>query len=170
MSVFLRLHHSLETAISLTCNVLPDTAITRARLNVFIAETNVEQSRPMFNYFSRRRVVEMVNKDTKEGLDSVKVFGALNTVEDWKNRGEYYLQNAEGERLKGCLRLAAKCFEKAGDMKRRDFALAYLSYTEIDDQEGTRRRGKHSREMKQRLYRITSQLLEARGAWHCWRQ
>jgi hypothetical protein len=132
-------------------------------LNVFIAETNVEQSRPMFNY-------EMVNKDTKEGLDSVKVFGALNTVEDWKNRGEYYLQNAEGERLKGCLRLAAKCFEKAGDMKRRDFALAYLSYTEIDDQEGTRRRGKHSREMKQRLYRITSQLLEARGAWHCWRQ
>ena len=61
------------------------------------------------------------------------------------------------------LRLAAKCFEKGGDMKRRDFALAYLSYTEIEEEEHTKRRGKHNNEMKQRLYKITSQLLEARG-------
>jgi hypothetical protein len=29
------------------------------------------------------------------------VFGAMNTIEDWKNRGEYYLQNADGERQRG---------------------------------------------------------------------
>lgn len=48
-------------------------------------------------------------------------------------------------------------------MKRRDFALAYLSYTEIEEEEDTKRRGKHNNEMKQRLYEITSQLLAARG-------
>ena len=80
-----------------------DTAITRARVNVFIAETNTELSRPMFNYFTRRRVVDVVNKDTNsKGLANVKVFGAAtNTIEDWKNRGEYYLQNAEGDKQKG---------------------------------------------------------------------
>ena len=80
---------------------MSDTAITRARVNVFIAETNIEQARPMFDYFQRRRVVDLVNKDNQEGLESIRVFGVMNNVEDWKNRGEYYLQNAEGERQKG---------------------------------------------------------------------
>lgn len=80
-----------------------DTAITRARVNIFIAETNTDSSRPMFNYFQRRCVVDVVSKDNseEEGLSSVRVFGAMNTVEDWRNRGEYYLRNAEGERQIG---------------------------------------------------------------------
>lgn len=88
--------------------------------------------------------------------------GQKNTVEDWKNRGEYYLQNAEGHRQKGCLRLAAKCFDKAGEIKRRDYALAFLSFTEMDEQDFTKKRGKHSAEMKDKLYSISEQLLEAR--------
>lgn len=81
------------------------TAITRARINIFIAETNTSQSLPMFNYFQRRRVVDVVNKDLNEGgdeeLSGVRVFGAMNSVDDWRNRGEYYLRNAEGERQIG---------------------------------------------------------------------
>ena len=46
-------------------------------------------------------MVDLVNKDNQEGLESIRVFGVMNNVEDWKNRGEYYLQNAEGERQKG---------------------------------------------------------------------
>lgn len=140
------------------------TAITRARVNIFIAETNVESSRPMFNYFQRRSVVDVVSKETteEEGLSSIRVFGAMNTVEDWRNRGEYYLQNAEGERQTGCLRLAAKCFDKAGEPKRRDYALAFLSFTEIEEQDPATLRGKQGVELKQRLYNITEQLLEAR--------
>ena len=90
-----------------------DTAITRARVNVFIAETNIEAARPMFTYFQRRAVVDVASKDNSN-LSSVRVFGAMNNVEDWRSRGEYYLQNAEGERQKGCLSLAAKCFDKSG--------------------------------------------------------
>lgn len=70
---------------------------------MFIAETDIEASKPMFNYFQRRAVVDVVRKDSSnsEGLAGVRVFGAMNSVEDWRNRGEYYLQNAEGERQKG---------------------------------------------------------------------
>jgi hypothetical protein len=55
----------------------------------------------MFNYFRKRCVVDYANKGKAEGLSDVRVFGAMNTIEDWKNRGEYYLQNADGERQRG---------------------------------------------------------------------
>lgn len=79
------------------------TAITRARVNIFIAETDTESSRPMFNYFQKRCVVDVMSKENEEeeGLSGVRVFGAMNTVEDWRNRGEYYIRNAEGERQVG---------------------------------------------------------------------
>ena len=60
------------------------------------------------------------------------------------------------------LRLAAKCFDKAGEPERRDYALAFLSFIEIEEQESTKLRGKQEVEMKQRLYDITEQLLGAR--------
>lgn len=143
------------------------TAITRARVNVFIAETNKDFSRPMFNYFQRRCVVDVITTDN-EALSSVRVFGAMNTVEDWRSRGEYYLRNAEGDRTQTCLRLAAKCFDKAGEPNRRDYALAFLSFVEIEEQDqvdistNTKQRSKHSVEEKEKLYSVTEQMLEAR--------
>ena len=92
-------HKILETELKMLY-----TAITRARVNIFIAETNTDQSRPMFNYFQKRCVVDVLSKDAnneEEGLSGVRIFGAMNTVEDWRNRGEYYLRNAEGERQIG---------------------------------------------------------------------
>ncbi|KAL7553044.1 hypothetical protein ACHAWF_016289 [Thalassiosira exigua] len=152
-------HRILETELKMLY-----TAITRARVNVFIAETDVEASKPMFNYFQRRAVVDVVRKDKSntEGLAGVRVFGVMNSVDDWRNRGEYYLHNAEGERQKGCLRLAAKCFDKSGDVKRRDFALAFLAFTEIEEEESSKKRGKQGIEWRAKLYRIAEQLLEAR--------
>ena len=95
-------HKILETELKMLY-----TAITRARVNIFIAETDTDKSRPMFNYFQRRAVVDI--RDHSEELSGVRVFGAaLNTVEDWRNRGEFYLRNTEGERQITCLRLAAK--------------------------------------------------------------
>jgi hypothetical protein len=91
-------HKILETELKMLY-----TAITRARVNIFIAETDTESSRPMFNYFQKRCVVDVMSKENEEeeGLSGVRVFGAMNTVEDWRNRGEYYLRNAEGERQVG---------------------------------------------------------------------
>lgn len=60
------------------------------------------------------------------------------------------------------MRLAAKCFDKAGEPKRRDYALAFLSFTEIEEQDPSKLKGKQGVELKERLYGITEQLLEAR--------
>ena len=110
----------------------------------------------MFDYFKRRKVVEVVDKDKNES-----VFGKIDSVGEWRKRGEYYLQNAEGERRKGCLRLAAKCFDKAGDTKKRDYALAYLSFEE-QDFSMIKKQSKQGVEQRHQLYTITAQLLEAK--------
>ena len=111
-------------------------------------------------------------------LDVVNAFGAGSVTNDtfsyvssnrrWRNRGEYYLRNAEGDRTQTCLRLAAKCFDKAGEANRRDYALAFLSFVEIEEQDqvdkssNTKLRGKHSVEVKEKLYSVTEQMLQAR--------
>jgi len=137
---------------------LPLPSLFRSRVNVFIAESNAEMSGPMFEYFKRRNVVDEAGKT---GLAGVRVFGATDTVHAWLRRGEYYLQNAEGGRQKGCLRLAAKCFDKAGQVKRRDFALAYLSFVEMEEQDISSKKRKQS-EFREQLYGIHKQLLDAR--------
>ncbi len=138
------------------------TAITRARVNVFFAETKSDMSTPMFDYFKRRRVVDVVKKENSKDIEvsNVAIFGKMSTVEDWRERGKYYLHNAEGQRQKGCLRLAAKCFDKAGEEKLRDRALAYLAFVEIEqDNISSKQRMKH--EQRQQLYNTAIQLLEA---------
>jgi hypothetical protein len=45
----------------------------------------------------------------------IAVFGKMSTIEDWREKGKYYLGNADGQRRKGCLCLAAKCFSKVGE-------------------------------------------------------
>ena len=150
-------HKILETELKMLY-----TAITRARVNVFIAERDVELARPMFEYFTRRRVVEVANNRKREGI---RVFGKMNTIKDWRERGEYYLENASGQRKKGCLRLASKCFEKAGEESRKNYALAFLSFVEIEEeQEGAilKRRDKQNIARRQRLYAIAARLLEAK--------
>lgn len=106
--------------------------------------------------------MEVSNSKESNDMSGVRVFGKLSSIDDYRQRGEYYLQHAEGGRRKGCLRLAAKCFEKAGEMKRRDFALAYLSFIEIDEKEAPtgRRRDKQVAFRRERLYKIAVQLLE----------
>jgi hypothetical protein len=116
----------------------------------------------MFEYFLRRQVVTSVNEsDQKDGMEGIHVFGKMNTHDEWSKRGEYYFENANGQRRKGCLRLAAKCFDKAGDTRRRDRTLAFLSYVDIEEQEASSLKGKVSGiEQKHRLYSIAAQLLE----------
>lgn len=61
------------------------------------------------------------------------------------------------------LRLAAKCFDKAGEPARKNHALACLTFAEMDNQDTSKLRGKKAvLEHQQKLYEITEQLLEAR--------
>ena len=112
------------------------TAITRARVNVFIAEMETSACQPMFNYFRQRRLVDSVQKNRSTDLSGLRVFGQVNTVEEWRKRGEYYLRKAVGQKENvGSLRLAAKCFEKAGDTKKMHHSLAYLAFVQMEEHE-----------------------------------
>lgn len=87
------------------------TAITRARVNVFLAESDVNRvCRPVFNYFMRRQVVVDVKKALQDKNDNLRVFGNKSTAEDWQKQGEIYLQKASGDQAKRMLNLAIKCF------------------------------------------------------------
>ena len=150
-------HKILETELKMLY-----VSITRARVNVFIAETDAGLSRPMFEYFKRRCVVDVANSDHRNDIEGVRVFGKMSSIEDWRKRGEYYLGNAEGQRRKGCLRLAAKCFDKAGDYKRREYALAFLAFIEETEEEDlpVKKKRDKAAAKKERLYQIANQLLE----------
>jgi hypothetical protein len=87
------------------------TAITRARVNVFFAESDVNGvCRPVFNYFMRRQVVDDVKKALQDKNEKLRVFGNTSTTEDWQKQGEIYLQKANGDQAKRMLNLAMKCF------------------------------------------------------------
>ena len=61
------------------------------------------------------------------------------------------------------MRLAAKCFDRAKDDQRKKIALAFLAFVELEEQqESQKKKGKSSAERKEKLYKITAQLLEAR--------
>ena len=140
------------------------TAITRARVNVFIAEMDSSTCEPMFNYFQKRRLVDVVKNNNSKSLFGLRVFGQVNTMDEWRKRGEYYLQKAMGQKESiGCLRLAAKCFKNSGDTKKMNHALAYLGFVEMEEKEAkvVIKKRRHGHERKQRLYNIATQLLDA---------
>eukprot|EP00980_Cylindrotheca_fusiformis_P007732 scaffold1639_cov107-Cylindrotheca_fusiformis.AAC.2 len=140
------------------------TAITRARVNVFIAEMDESACQPMFNYFIQRGLVESVQKGRSGELAGVRVFGQINTVEEWRKRGQYYLEKSSGQKENiGALCLAAKCFEKAGEKKKMRHALAYVEFIKLEEKEAEAvgKRRQQGAEKKERLYRIAADLLEA---------
>ena len=148
------------------------TAITRARVNVFIAEDDVKMCRPMFNYFKQRGVVEVVDKSTQDMLSKLNVFGKSGiNPDDWLKRGEIYLNQANNNRRgrSHMLRLASKCFKQAGDEVKEKIVLAELAYAEMEeshaDNQVTKRKGTSSvvQEHK-KIYGVALQLLEARDA------
>ncbi|CAJ1968924.1 unnamed protein product [Cylindrotheca closterium] len=150
-------HKTLETELKILY-----TAITRARVNVFIAEMDSSLCQPMFNYFRRRKLVEFVYNDDGQGLSSLPVFGQIDTVDEWKARGQYYLNSAGGHNENiAALRLAARCFEKAGETTKMERALAYAAFLRIERQEteGPKKK-KRGTEKRLERYRIALNLLE----------
>lgn len=148
-------HKILETELKVLY-----TAITRARVRIFIAETSKVLSSPMFNYFKQRRVVNEVQAATtdEENIPTLPVFGKMSSAKDWEERGELYLRAANGDNKLGYIRLAAKCFARAGNQKRHQNALAILAYEEQEDDGEVIR----STQQRERLYSIATQLLEAK--------
>ncbi|XP_077160160.1 TPR and ankyrin repeat-containing protein 1 isoform X2 [Paroedura picta] len=93
------------------------TAITRARVNLWIFDENCDRRAPAFQYFIKREFVQVVKTDENKDLDD-SMFVKASTPEEWIAQGEYYAKHQ-------CWKVAAKCYQKGGAIEKEKLALAH---------------------------------------------
>ncbi|NWS71047.1 TRNK1 protein, partial [Crotophaga sulcirostris] len=93
------------------------TAITRARVNLWIFDEDSDKRAPAFKYFIKRELVQVVKADEKKDLDD-SMFAKTSTPEEWIAQGDYYAKHQFWE-------VAAKCYQKGGAAEKSKLALAH---------------------------------------------
>ncbi|NXM78890.1 TRNK1 protein, partial [Serilophus lunatus] len=93
------------------------TAITRARVNLWIFDEDCDKRAPAFKYFIKRKFVKVVKTDEKKDLDD-SMFAKTSTPEEWIAQGDYYAKHQFWE-------VAAKCYQKGGAAEKSKLALAH---------------------------------------------
>ncbi|KFP74594.1 TPR and ankyrin repeat-containing protein 1, partial [Acanthisitta chloris] len=93
------------------------TAITRARVNLWIFDEDSDKRAPAFKYFIKREFVKVVKTDEKKDLDD-SMFAKTSTPEEWIAQGDYYAKHQFWE-------VAAKCYQKGGAAEKSKLALAH---------------------------------------------
>ncbi|XP_071123075.1 TPR and ankyrin repeat-containing protein 1-like [Mytilus edulis] len=114
------------------------TAITRARVNVWIFDEDVEKRTPMFQYFTALGLV-------KTSIE--KNFTVKSTPAEWTASGEELMKRDLYEQ-------AAQCFKMAGCIYKEELAYAYLHY------KNARKKIQNSSEMREELYQATLKFLK----------
>nr|XP_060637656.1 TPR and ankyrin repeat-containing protein 1 [Anolis sagrei ordinatus] len=92
------------------------TAITRARVNLWIFDENRDRRAPAFQYFIKQEFVQVVKTEENEAFDDT-MFVKASTPEEWVAQGEYYAKHQ-------CWKVAAKCYQKGGAIEKEKLALA----------------------------------------------
>ena len=89
------------------------TAITRAKCNLWIYDSDSVKREPIFYYFQKRSLVTMLSAPGST-LSSSKIseateqsFAKLSSLEDWKEEGDYFKNNKNWD-------MAIFCYNKAG--------------------------------------------------------
>ncbi|XP_052783611.1 TPR and ankyrin repeat-containing protein 1-like [Mya arenaria] len=95
------------------------TALTRARVNVWIFDEDDDKRAPMFEYFKARKLVKGLEvEEINEKSLSETVFAEKSNPSDWLKRGEDFMRHS-------LYTVAAKCFGMGGDHDRETVALAH---------------------------------------------
>ncbi|XP_075683080.1 TPR and ankyrin repeat-containing protein 1 [Rhinoderma darwinii] len=92
------------------------TAITRARVNLWIFDENHDKRAPAFQYFVKGNFVQVVRTDENKDLDD-NMFVKTSTREEWISQGDYYASHL-------CWKVAAKCYQKGGAIEKEKLAFA----------------------------------------------
>uniref|UniRef100_A0A6I8P8F4 Tetratricopeptide repeat and ankyrin repeat containing 1 n=1 Tax=Ornithorhynchus anatinus TaxID=9258 RepID=A0A6I8P8F4_ORNAN len=93
------------------------TAITRARVNLWIFDENRDKRAPAFKYFIKREFVQVVKTDENKDFDD-SMFVKTSTPQEWIAQGDYYAKHQ-------CWKVAAKCYQKGGALEKEKLALAH---------------------------------------------
>ena len=94
------------------------TAITRAKCNLWIYDSDEKKRLPMFDYWNRRNLVKIICLDEISEKDESVLFAATSSKEEWKKQGDYFKKKKLWEP-------AMKCYEKAEDVYLEKEAKAY---------------------------------------------
>ena len=99
------------------------TALTRAKCNLWIYDSDLNKRAPMFHYFQKRNLVKVVSTDKSHNIEQSNMqsmFAIVSTPDEWKRQGEYF-------KKKYLWDLAVVCFNKAGMPELACEAHAYSS-------------------------------------------
>ncbi len=94
------------------------TAITRAKCNLWIYDSDVEKRLPVFDYWSQRGLVKVVRISDVSKEDQTTLFSATSSKEEWKLQGDYFKKKRLWEP-------AMKCYQKAESPYLESEARAY---------------------------------------------
>ncbi|XP_022108918.1 TPR and ankyrin repeat-containing protein 1-like [Acanthaster planci] len=104
------------------------TAITRARVNIWIFDEDETKRGPMFELFQCLRLVKGIGPDTKQDDEDSKVdsmFAEKSSTVEWVQQGHYFFENK-------LWKMAAKCYQHGGDEKNELLARAHHQAVEAE--------------------------------------
>ncbi|KAG8442714.1 hypothetical protein GDO86_011493 [Hymenochirus boettgeri] len=126
------------------------TAITRARVNLWIFDENQEKRAPAFNYFVKRNFVKVVQTEENKELDD-NMFVKTSTKEEWISQGDYYARHK-------CWKVAAKCYQKGEATAKEKLAFAHDAVLQLQTKKVS------TREKQMQYLRLAKTYLECSEA------
>ena len=103
------------------------TAITRAKCNFWVYDTDEAKRLPVFDYWNRRKLVKVVDVTDCAQEDEI-ILQTNTTSEQWERQGDYYKQH-------GLLEQAASCYKKAEATVKQFLAEAYSNVAKASNLE-----------------------------------
>ena len=82
------------------------TAVTRAKCNLWVYDSDKKRRLPVFDYWHKRGLVKVVGTEQGQGQHSL-IFASISTGEQWKVQGDYFMKKHLWEQ-------AMHCYQKAG--------------------------------------------------------
>ncbi|DBB04235.1 TPA: hypothetical protein ACH3X1_013259 [Trebouxia sp. C0004] len=133
------------------------TALTRAKNNVIMFDSNMAKRAPFFNYLRRLGMAQYVSssvmEDNTEDSKYVLTQGK-NNPEDWVARGANFMDNKLYDH-------AAHCYRVAEDDVRQTVALAYGHFSSLVRKKSSMTPSEYRLEYRQETFKIGHELLAA---------
>ena len=105
------------------------TAITRARVNLWVYDESLEQREPAFHYWSSQNLAKLINISEAEKGDLL--FAAPSEKEQWSKQGDFYFRIRRWD-------IAMTCYEKAGLTYQVNVTKAYKMSEQAEAQPSVR--------------------------------
>ena len=107
------------------------TAVTRAKCNLWIYDSDEAKRLPVFDYWHKRGRVKVIQINDISKEDESGVFVTSSTKEEWKEQGDYFKKKQLWEPAK-------KCYKKAGDTLLEMESEAYSLAQQARERKGSK--------------------------------